>query len=152
MTRIIPALLLAILVLPSAGAHADPVNQSKLYVTDAKACQALARKGTAAFGELDFMSLSFKDGIQSYEFNCSFFDVKTKKGNDGLLVTAICENPGDRYPDLFSVHVHDGKSIEVVSMHDSALAAANKDGGEGSRATGTILYYRCDNLSELPRE
>jgi hypothetical protein len=144
--------LLSMLMLPAAGAQAAPVNQSKLYVTDAKACQAIEKQGIAAFDKLNFLAMSFKDGIQSYEFHCNFFDVKSKAGQDGLLVSAICESPGERHPDLLSISPHDDKSIEVVSMNDVALAAANKDGGDGTEPTGTTIYYRCDKLSELPRE
>jgi hypothetical protein len=152
MSKRLTIAMLAMMTLPVVAAHADPVDRSKLYVTDAKACKAIEKQGVAAFDKLSFLAMSFKDGIQSYEFHCNFFDVKSKAGQDGVLVSAICESPGERHPDLLSISPHDEKSIEVVSMNDVALAAANKDGGDGTQPTGTTIYYRCDKLSELPRE
>jgi hypothetical protein len=152
MVKIAVALLLATLALPICAAHADPVDKTKLYVTDAKACKAIEKQGVAAFDKLSFLAMSFKDGIQSYEFHCNFFDVKSMAGQDGVLVSAICETPGERHPDLLSVSPHDEKSVEVVSMYETSLAAANKDAGDGTQPAGTTIYYRCDKLSELPRE
>jgi hypothetical protein len=135
----------------SVGAQELSVDQTKLYVTDPAACQMLADKGVDAFGELDFLSMSFADGIQGMEFNCNFFDVKSKKGNRFLFVNAVCEAPGEVYPDTISISPYDETSIQIVSTYDSMLAMSSSSSGEDGGPTGATIYHRCDNLSELPR-
>ena len=135
----------------SVGAQELSVDQSKLYVTDPAACQMLQDKGVDAFGELDFLSMSFADGIQGMEFSCNFFDVKAKKGNRFLFVDAVCELPGEVYPDTISISPYDETSIQIVSSYDSAMAMSSGSSGEDGGSTGTTIYHRCDNLSELPR-
>ncbi len=143
-------------------AQTDPVPQDKLYVTDPAACSLLESQGVGAFETLDFLTLSFTDGIQGMEFHCNFFDVKTRPGNTFTLVTAVCEAPGESYPDLLSIGVYNDDTIQVTSMADTSLAqigamamqseAAPTDQAEQTPApTGITLYHRCDNLSELPR-
>jgi hypothetical protein len=142
----------------SAGAGAVAaqelsVDKSRLYVTDPAACQKLETQGTEAFNDMDFLSLSFTDGIQGMEFHCNFFDVKGKKGNSFLFVDAVCELPGEVYPDIMSISPYDDTTIQVVSSNDSMMAmGADAETSEGETTdSGVTLYHRCDNLSELPR-
>lgn len=148
------ALALALLcaMAGSAAAQERGIDQTKLYVTDPAACQKLEQKGAPeTFGEMDLLALSFKDGIQGMEFNCGFFDVKAKKGNDFLFVDAVCEAPGEVYPDTMSISRYDDTSIQVVSTYDTTLAMSSGSSGQDGASTGTTIYHRCDNLSELPR-
>lgn len=135
--------------------YAEPkIDETKLYVTDPAACQALADKGIDALWEGEgFLMLSFDRGIEGMEFNCRFFDVKSQKGNRFLFVDAVCEAPDEVYPDTMSISPYDETQIRVVSTYDSmlsmagdAVAAADDPDGFG----GTTLYTRCDNLSEIP--
>ena len=128
------------------------VDQTKLYVTDAAACQMLEDKGVDAFGEMDFLSMSFSDGIQGMEFHCNFFDVKTKKGNNFIFVSAVCEAPGEVFPDTMSISPYDETTIQLVSSYDSMLLLSGNSEPTGATDNpGVTLYHRCDNLSELPR-
>ena len=136
----------------SVGAQELSVDQSKLYVTDPAACQMLADKGVDAFGEMDFLSMSLNDGIQGMEFHCNFFDVKTKKGNNFLFVDAVCEAPGEVYPDTISISPYDDTTVQLVSSYDSMMQASGNVAPDGATENpGVTLYHRCDNLSELPR-
>ena len=155
------SLVLAVLAGP-ALAQTDPVPQDKLYVTDPAACKALETKGVAAFEDMDFLAMSLTDGIQGMEFHCNFFDVKTKPGNSFTVVTAMCEMPGDSYPDLLAISPYNDDTIKVSSMSDTMFAqmsANESDADLPADASGTdaiplppgsTLYHRCDNLSELP--
>ena len=94
------------------------------------------------------MTLSFVDGIEAYEFHCEFFDVKASKTSPFVLVQAVCEEPGLRFPDLLSITPFDDTTIEVVSLHDS-LAFEPSDENPNP---GVAYYTRCDNLGERPRQ
>jgi len=136
----------------SAGAQEFSVDQSKLYVTDPAACQKLEDQGVGAFDELDFLTLSFTGGIQGMEFHCNFFDVKGKTGNSFLFVDAVCEAPGEVYPDIMSIGPYDETTIQVVSNYDATmLLSGNAEPTGATDNPGVTMYHRCDNLSELPR-
>jgi hypothetical protein len=136
----------------SVGAQELSIDQSKLYVTDPAACQKIEDQGVDAFNDGDFLSLSFTDGIQSMEFHCNFFDVKAKKGNTSLFVDAVCEMPGEIYPDTLSITPWDETSIQVVSSYDAMMVSSGNQEPPGPTTNpGVTMYHRCDNLSELPR-
>ncbi|WDR03390.1 hypothetical protein PSQ19_04500 [Devosia algicola] len=138
-----------------AWAQTDPVAQDRLYASDPAACSLLESKGVAAFEEMDFTTLSFIQGIQSLDFHCSFFDIKTKPGNAFTLVSTVCETPGENYPDMLAIGRYNDDTIQVTSMSDSMFAQlGGADPGEAEAnplPPGVTLYHRCENLSELPR-
>ena len=128
------------------------IDQTKLYVTDPKACQAVEKQGVDAFMDMDFMSLTFPGGIQSMEFHCDFYDIKTRPHTPLLFIDAVCELPGEVYADTIAIAPYDDTSIQLASSADSTLALfgqvappANSD-----YPSGTTIYHRCDNLSEIP--
>ena len=142
------------LVFGLAGATAAQefsLDRTRLYVTDPAACQAIEEKGVDAWTDLDFLSFSFEEGIQSMEFHCNFFDVKDRPNSNFAFVSAICELPGEVYPDTLAVTPFDEKTIQVVSSHHSAMVAAGvyQPTNEGT-SPGATVYHRCDNLSEIP--
>ena len=152
--------LVAIVLAPlSATAQEDlRIDQSKLYVSDATACTVLEEKGIDAWMDTDFLSFSFTDGIQSMEFHCNFYDVKTRKGSTHFFIDAICELPGEIYPDILAVTPYSETEIQVVSAADNTLAVLgayadtyqDAEGTEANALPGATIYTRCDNLSEIP--
>lgn len=146
------ALTLAVLMTLPATAQEDlRIDQSRLYVSDAAACAALESKGIDAFMDLDFLALSFAEGIQSMEFQCTFYDVKSREGSTHLFVDTICQAPGELYPDILAVTPYSETQIRVVSAYDAAMVAAGLFEPNPEVATaGATLYTRCDNLSEIP--
>lgn len=129
------------------------IDQTKIYVSDAKACGMIEDKGIEAFMDLDFLALDFSKGIQSMEFQCNFFDVKSREGSSHLFIDAICELPGEIYPDILAVTPYSETEIQVASSAD-IMWAMNFDPEEAESAdaivpTGTTIYTRCDNLSEI---
>lgn len=98
---LVPALL--VLAVPAMAQEDLRIDRDHLYVDDPAACAALEDKGLDAWLEHDFHSLTFDRGIQSMEFQCTFFDVKARDGNNHLFIDAICELPGAVYPDTFAV-------------------------------------------------
>lgn len=135
----------------SALAQDDlPIDQSKLYVSDPAACAALEKKGVDAFMDSDFLVLSFKDGIESMEFTCDLYDIKALPNNNMLFVDAVCQAPGEVYPDTLSISPYDAKTIQVVSTYDAMMAMSGAVEPPGPTTNpGVTLYTRCDNLSEI---
>lgn len=129
------------------------IDQTKIYVSDAKACGLIEDKGIDAFMDLDFLALDFSQGIQSMEFHCNFFDVKGREGSTHLFIDAICELPGEIYPDILAVTPYSETEIQVASSADIMWAMnLEPEATETADAvvpTGTTIYTRCDNLSEI---
>lgn len=142
--RILAFAIAALAALP-AVAQDFSVDRTKLYVSDPDMCKAIKRQGVEGVG--DGLTLSFADGIQAYEFHCDFYDVKVRDNSSMILVEAVCEYPGERYPDLISISPYQENSIEVVSLYDSARQPANED----NPSPGISYFTRCDSLSSLPR-
>lgn len=140
------------LLIVSVGAQELSVDQSKLYVTDPAACQKLKDVGVDAFNDTDFLAMSMTDGIQGMEFHCNFMDVKGQKGSSFLFVSAVCEAPGEVYPDTLSISPYDETTVQVVSSYDAMMVSSGNAEPPGPTTNpGVTMYHRCDNLSELPR-
>ncbi|KKB78084.1 hypothetical protein VW35_13345 [Devosia soli] len=144
-------LLAALVFAAPAMAQEDlRIDQSKIYVSDPKACDMLEKKGIDAFMDLDFVALGFPKGIQSMEFQCNFFDIKSREGSSHLFVDAVCELPGEIYPDTLAIAPYSETQIQVVSSSDAAMAAAGLfEPASEVAAPGATIYTRCDNLSEI---
>ena len=134
------------------------VDRSKVYASRPEGCAALEGKGLDAFGDIDFQTLTFTDGILGNEFHCSFYDIKSLPNSPNLLVEAVCEEPGFLYPDLIAISPWDENTVQVVSSYDLQSAAMASMSGEAiddsenqGQPLGVALYTRCDSLSELPR-
>ena len=143
---------LAILLL-AGGAQAQEfvIDQTRLYASSPEMCAALEADGLAAFEKLPDTVLSFSAGIQSMEFHCNFFDVKGRAGSNHMFVSAICEHPGEIYPDSLAIAPYDETTIQVVSAQMNVLEMAGVfDSSEGEGVSAVTLYHRCDNLSEIP--
>ena len=127
------------------------IDQSKVYVTDPSACQALEKDGVDAWMDKDFLSLTFADGIQSMEFHCGFYDVKSRPNTPLLFVDAVCELPGELYPDTLAIAPYSENTIQVVSSYDATMVLTGAYPPPGPTTNpGVTTYTRCDNLSEIP--
>ena len=143
---------LLLLALPALAQEDMVIDQTKLYVTDPKACQAVQKQGVDAFMNMDFLSLTFPGGIQSIEFHCNFYDIKSRPNTPVLLAEAVCEIPGDLYPDLLAIAPHDANAIRVSSSNDTMMGMVGgmEPDPNSPYPAGTTIYHRCDNLSEIP--
>lgn len=135
----------------AALAQEFTLDQTRLYASSPQLCAALESEGLAAFEDPAATVLSFSSGIQAMEFHCNFFDIKSRAGSNFLFVSAICEYPGEVYPDSFSITPYDENTIQVVSAQMNALEMAGVfDSSEGEGVSAAAIYHRCDNLSEIP--
>jgi hypothetical protein len=145
--------LVAALLLGTGFAQAQEdlvIDQSKVYVTEPDACEAIESQGAEAFVQMDFRSLSFSSGIQSLEFQCDFFDVNSRANTPLLFVDAVCSFPGELYPDIFAIAPNGADEILVVSGAETTLALASSNEPPSDFPVGTTIYHRCENLSEIP--
>ena len=148
--------LASMLVLSTAGLALGQedlvIDQTKLYVTDKAACQAVEERGVDAFMDMDFLSLTFEGGIQGMEFHCNFYDIKSRPYTPVLFVDAVCELPGELYADTIAIAPDGEDTIRLVSSADTALGLVGQiePDPEGFYPAGTTIYHRCDNLSEIP--
>ncbi|SFV31124.1 hypothetical protein SAMN05216456_1239 [Devosia crocina] len=129
------------------------IDQTKIHVSNAEACGLIEEKGIDAFMDLDFLVLDFTKGIESMEFHCNFFDVKSREGSAHLFIDAICEIPGEIYPDILAVTPYSETEVQVASSADIAWATRleleDAEMVDTMVPTGTTIYTRCDNLSEI---
>jgi hypothetical protein len=141
---------LALLATPALAQEDMVIDQTKVYVSEPKACQALEKNGIEAFMESDFLAMTFEGGIQSMEFHCNFYDVKSRPNTPLLFVDAVCELPGELYPDTLAIAPYDDKTIQVVSSYDAMMVNTGVFEPPGPTTNpGVTLYTRCDNLSEI---
>lgn len=152
MRTILIAAGLALLACPASAQEDMVIDQSKLYVTDPAACQAVEKQGVDAWMDMDFLSLSFEDGIQGMEFHCNFYDIKSRPYTPVLFVDAVCELPGELYADTIAIAPDGADTIRLVSSADTTLGLVGgiEPDPEGFYPAGTTIYHRCDNLSEIP--
>jgi hypothetical protein len=82
--------------------------------------------------------------------------VQGREGSTHLFIDAICELPGEIYPDILAVTPYSETQIQVVSQADimlslsGAMEGAVPDEADTYLIPGATLYTRCDNLSEIP--
>lgn len=145
------AMALALLATPALAQEDMVIDQSKVYVSEPSACQALEKQGVDAWMDKDFLSLTFPRGIQSMEFHCNFYDIKSQANTPLLFVDAVCELPGELYADTLAIAPYDDKTIQVVSTYDTVMVTTGTFEPPGPTTNpGVTMYTRCDNLSEIP--
>ncbi|MDB5613012.1 MAG: hypothetical protein JWQ22_665 [Devosia sp.] len=145
------ALAFALLATPAVAQEDMIIDQSKVYVSEPSACEALEKQGIDAWIETDFLALTFDGGIQSMEFHCNFYDIKSRPNTPLLFVDAVCEMPGEVYPDILAIAPQSEDAIQVVSSYDAMMVTAGNYPPPGPTTNpGVTIYTRCDNLSEIP--
>jgi len=78
-------------------------------------------------------------GLESVEYNCEFLQITKAKSAPSWLVTAICQEPDNLFPDVLSVTQMNASQIDLVSVRPVA------DEGEQSGNGGS--YFLCDGVA-----
>lgn len=139
----IAAILAAAAALPGGAAAQEP--PSGVYVSHTPACEWLEDEGEAAFANHEFLALVPDRGIFGYEYYCHFYDVRSRPGNALQSVATVCDTPDYAFPDNLAIRPRDPQTLEVTSFFEAVLTA-----NDPMSTGGTRLYYRCENLQELP--
>jgi hypothetical protein len=136
---VLPALVLA----ATPAAAVDDFLKGKVYAPSDSDCATLE-----ADGSLEESGYITSEGFQAYEFTCHFIDAKAMTDpRPGWFVDALCEMPGETYPDAVSLFPLDETTLQVTFLTDFAraeMAAAN--GSAGSEAISGD-YVLCRNVT-----
>jgi hypothetical protein len=109
------------------------IDQTKLYVTDPAACEAVEKQGVDAFMELNFLSLTFEGGIQSMEFHCNFYDVKSLLLRDGADRSAHRGNDRSGQSCAQRLRADDARAPALAQAKESDARIAKGRGGAARR-------------------
>jgi hypothetical protein len=77
-------------------------------------------------------------GLDSIEYNCEFLQVTKATRAPAWLVDAICQEPGNLFPDVLSVTQMNSTQIDLVSVKP-----ADPDGVGGNSGS----YFLCDGVT-----
>ena len=128
---------LASMLLAANQAGAQDMIQG-VYARSAEQC-AEARKDFQTFIENGETVLTSR-GIEGIEYNCEFLDWKMATRSPGAIVTALCEEPGYAYPQVYAVMPRGEGELELtLSLQEGADGAPSNAG----------LYYLCEGF-EMP--
>ena len=113
--RVVPLALS--FALHATGLSAAEEQPEGTYASDIKNCALLETKTPVELGEdLNFQILS-RTGLIAYQQICDFVTVTPHK--EGMwLATAICDELGYTYPDLFSIKQKDEGRLNVTRLTD----------------------------------
>jgi len=106
-----------------------------VYSRSQEQCDA-AKKDFQAFIENGEVVLTQR-GLEGIEFNCEFIEWKMATRSPGAIVTALCEEPGYAYPQVFAFMPRGEGQVEVtLSLAEGAEGAPSNAG----------MYYLCDGV------
>jgi hypothetical protein len=107
-----------------------------VYSRSQEQCEA-AKKDFQAFIENGEVVLTQR-GLEGIEFNCEFIDWKMATRSPGAIVTALCEEPGYAYPQVFAFMPRGEGQVEVtLSLAEGADGAPSNAG----------MYYLCEGVT-----
>lgn len=136
MRRLLPALLL---VLSSPALAEDPDPSAAIidgvYLNDPALCDRAKSEGVEAVAA-DGNVVLHPGKLESVEYHCEFVDVKTV-GDNALVVTAYCEEPGYAFPDLMTIIRREEGKLEITSVRDQPEMPGGNSG----------TWVKCDGVS-----
>lgn len=127
--------LVAVLALASGSAAAQDMIKG-VYSRSQEQCTA-AKQDFQTFIENGETVLTPR-GIEGIEYNCEFLDWKMATRSPGAIVTALCEEPGYAYPQVFAMMPRGEGELELT------LSLAEGASGEPGNAG---MYYLCEGVA-----
>ncbi len=128
------AFMFALLAVTPALADSYPAGS---YARSPELCQKAASEGVEAVAGEGELFLTER-GLEGLESNCQFLRVDGRDNLPGWVATALCEEPGFAFPDLFSLMPRGENVLEVTSLRDGGTES---EGGIGG------LYHLCDGVN-----
>ncbi|MGE0281847.1 MAG: hypothetical protein AB7P20_14705 [Rhizobiaceae bacterium] len=124
-----------------------------VYLGSAELCVQARKDGLQSVVENNTMILTNR-GFETIEFNCAFLQfVKNPRMPAGWVVTSMCEEPDNAYPEIFSLVERRVGELDVAALTEvnrSAEPQAEEpaEGGEDLTASGlTGTYFLCDGVN-----
>lgn len=131
-----PLAMVAALQFPVA-ARADADFIKGVYLQSEDLC-AQARKNTLQTVIEAGNTILTSRGIESIEYNCEFVTATKATRAPAWLVNAICQEPGNLFPDVLSLTQINDTQIDIASVKPT-----DEDSGGGNGGS----YYRCDGVA-----
>jgi len=124
-----------------------------VYMASAELCAQAKKDGLQSVIENNAMILTNR-GFETIEFNCAFLQFTKHPGMpSGWVVTSMCEEPDNAYPEVFSLVERRAGELDVAALTEvnrNAEPAAEEpaEGGEDAVSSGlTGTYYFCEGVA-----
>ncbi len=128
---------LILLVSPALAEETDPPATiiDGIYMNDSDLCARAKAEGVEAVAA-DGNLVLHSGKIESVEYHCDFVDVK-QAGENALVVTAFCEEPGYAFPDLLTIMKREEGRLEITSVRDQPELPSGNSGS----------WTKCDGVT-----
>ena len=141
-----------ILMTASAGVAQETIKG--VYMGSAELCAQAKKDGLQSVIENNFMILTDR-GFETIEFNCAFLQfTKHPRMPAGWVVTSMCEEPDNAYPEMFSIVERQGRRVGSARGADGGQSERGTssrepaEGGEDAVSSGlTGTYYLCEGVN-----
>ena len=141
------------LAMMTGGAAVAQEAVKGLYMRTTELCAQAKKDGLQSVIEANNMILTSR-GFETIEFNCAFLQTVKHPGMPGgQVVTSMCEEPDNAYPEMFSIVERRAGELDVAALTEvnrSAEPSAEEpaEGGEGEVSSGlTGTYYFCEGVN-----
>jgi len=136
--RVTQAFAVVIFSLPATVSAIAQELPDGVHLSPPELCEEARRNGIESVLEQGNLMLT-RRGLEGYEYNCEFIDVRKAERSAGWLVTALCEEPGHAFPDVIAIMPAGEGEIQLTS-----IVPAGEDGFGGGNSG---LYARCEGVS-----
>jgi hypothetical protein len=108
-----------------------------VYLQSEELCTQARKDGLQTVIEAGNIVLTWH-GLESIEYNCEFLNVTKATRAPAWAVTAICQSPGNLFPDVLSVTEMNATQIDLASVRPAEADDSDSING-GS-------YYLCEDV------
>ena len=140
-------------ILMTAGASIAQETIKGVYMGSAELCAQAKKDGLQSVIENNTMILTDR-GFETIEFNCAFLQfVKHPGMTAGWVVTSMCEEPDNAYPEMFSIVERRAGELDVAALTEvnrnaEPPAEEPAEGGGDAVSSGlTGTYYLCEGVT-----
>jgi hypothetical protein len=124
-----------------------------VYLGSADLCAKAKKDGLQAVIEDNAMILTNR-GFETIEFNCAFLQfAKHPRMPGGWVITSMCEEPDNAYPEVFSIVERRAGELDVAALTEvnrnvDLPAEEPSEGGDEAMSSGlTATYVLCDGVN-----
>jgi len=136
----------AAIMMPGSALAQDTIKG--VYMASAELCAQAKKDGLQSSIENNAMILTNR-GFETIEFNCAFLQfTKHPRMPGGWVVTSMCEEPDNAYPELFSIVERRAGELDIAALSEVNRASEPPaEGGEDQAASGlSATYVLCEGV------
>lgn len=117
MTKSVCGMAIVLAMMTGGGALAQDAVKG-LYMGSAELCAQAKKDGLQSVIEANNMILTNR-GFETIEFNCAFLQfTKHPRMPGGWVVTSMCEEPDNAYPEMFSIVERRPGELDVAALSE----------------------------------